>query len=88
VRDKGCHEAEFLQTVNCWPATGQTRRVVSAPGLYIATWLGIAEYEAALAHHGLDLMKVPVQYRIIRSSMSLLAERHGPRRVRFVVWFM
>jgi hypothetical protein len=87
VQAKGCHEAEFLQTVNCGPPTGQVWRVVSAPGLYNASWLRFAEFDAALAHQGLDPAKIPVEYRIIRAAMSLLSERRDPQRVRLVVWF-
>lgn len=86
LRDKGCHEAEFLQWVNC-PSEGQVWRVVSAPGLYNAGWLRLAEFESALAHRGFTLARLPVEYRILHSAMSLLTEQRGPERVRLVVWF-
>jgi len=86
LRDKGCHEAEFLQWFNCAPE-GLVWRVVSEPGLYNASWLRLDEFDAALRHHGLDLAMIPVEYRIIRMALSLFVEQHGPERVRLVVWF-
>lgn len=87
VRDRGCHEAEFLQWIACWPPEGRTWRVVSAPSQYNASWLNADEFDAALAHHGLELQKLPVEYRILRSALSLLIETHGQQRVRLIVWF-
>jgi hypothetical protein len=86
LRDRRCHEAEFLQWINCEPG-GRLWRVVSEPGLYNASWLRFGEFDAALEHHGLELAALPVEYRIIRAALSQLVEQHGPERVRLVVWF-
>jgi hypothetical protein len=86
LRDKGCHEAEFLQWFNCEPE-GRVWRVVSEPGLYNASWLRLDEFDAALKHHGLNLLGLPVEYRIIRVALSQLVEQHGQERVRLVIWF-
>jgi hypothetical protein len=86
LREKGCQEAEFLQWFNCEPE-GRVWRVVSKPGLYNASWLRLDEFDAALKHHGLKLATMPVEYRIIRTALSLLVEEHGRERVRLIVWF-
>ena len=86
LQDQGCHEAEFLQWFNCGPG-GRVWRVVSAPGLYNASWLRLDEFDAALEYHALDLMTLPVEYRILRAVLSLLVEQHGRERVRLVIWF-
>ena len=83
VRDQGCQEAEFVQ----WFNGRRSWRVVSEPGLYNASWLGPAEFDAALRHHGLHLAGLPVEYRVIRTAIGLLAEQYGSSRVRLVVWF-
>lgn len=86
LQKEGCHEAKFVQWFNCEPE-GRVWRVVSVPGRYNASWLLLDEFDAALKHHGLDLTMLPVEHRIIRAALSQLAERHGPARVRLVVWF-
>ena len=86
LRNKGCHEAEFLQWFNCQPE-GRVWRVVSEPGLYNASWLRLVEFNAALKHHGLELVALPVEYRIIRAALSQMVEEYGSERVRLVVWF-
>jgi hypothetical protein len=85
-QDKGCHAAEFFQWINCEPG-GRVCRVVSAPGLYNASWLRLDEFDAALAHRGLSLAGLPVEYRILHSALSLLVQEQGQQRVRLVVWF-
>jgi hypothetical protein len=75
-----------MQWVNCEPE-GRVWRVVSAPGLYNASWLRIDEFDAALKHHGLNLTGLPIEYRIIRAALSQLVEERGLTRVRLVVWF-
>jgi len=86
LRNGGCHEAEFLQWFNC-PPEGRIWRVVSVPKLYNASWLSLDEFDAALEHHGLSLVRLPVEYRIVRAALSLLASDHGNARVRLVIWF-
>jgi hypothetical protein len=86
LRDKGCHEAQFLQWFNCEPE-GQVWRVVSEPGYYNPSWLRLDEFDAALRHHSLELSDIPVEYRIIRAALSQLVEQRSPERVRLVVWF-
>jgi hypothetical protein len=83
LRDKGSHEASFVQSLN----GSQTWRVVSEPVNYGASWLSLAEVEASLRHHELAWDSIPVCYRIIRSAMAQLVEEHGGSRVRLVVWF-
>lgn len=85
LRGKGCHEAEFFQWFNCEPK-GRVWRVVSVPEHYNASWLRPAELDAALKHHGLDLARLPAEYRIVRMALSQLGEQHGQERVRLVVW--
>jgi hypothetical protein len=84
-RESSC-EAEFFQWFNCEPE-GRVWRVVSQPGLYNASWLRPDEFNAALEHHGLDLATLPVEYRILHSALSQLAEQQGSERVRLIVWF-
>lgn len=86
LQHEHCHEAEFFQWFNCKPP-GQTWRVVSAPGLYNASWLTLHDLDASLAHHGLNLETLPVQFRVLRSCLCLLVEEYGMDRVRLVVWF-
>jgi hypothetical protein len=86
LRDKGCHEAEFFQWFNCQPE-GRVWRVVSVPGLYNGSWLRLDEFDAALEHHGLALMALPVEYRILRAALAQLVEQRGQERVRLVLWF-
>jgi hypothetical protein len=83
---EGCHEAEFVQWFNCGPKH-RNWRVVSAPGLYNASWLALAEFDLSLEHHSLDLKSLPIEYRIIRTAMLMLVDELGPERVRLVVWF-
>ncbi len=86
LQDMRCHEAEFFQWYNCEPE-GRVWRVVSAPGLYNASWLRLDEFDAALKHQGLALARLPIEYRILRTALSLLVEQHGQERVRLVIWF-
>jgi hypothetical protein len=86
TRQKGCHEAKFLQWFNCEPA-GRLWRVVSEPGHYNASWLRLDEFDAALEHHGLELPALPVEYRIIRGALAELMAEHSRERVRLVLWF-
>lgn len=86
VRDRGSHRGEVFQETN-GSETGRPWPVVSEPGLYNASWLGPDEFDAALAHHRLELPALPVEFRILRSALGLLAGEHGPARVRLVVWF-
>jgi hypothetical protein len=86
LRNEGCHEANFVQWFNCGPKN-RVWRVVSAPGLYNASWLRLNEFDAALKHHGLEIKALPIECRIVREAFSLLVEEHGPERVRLVVWF-
>ncbi len=86
VQKEHCHEAEFVQCINCGPE-GRVWRVVSAPGHYNASWLRLDEFDSALKHHGLDLVALPVEYRIIRGALSELVKVYGLERARLVVWF-
>jgi hypothetical protein len=86
VRERGAVESEVLQWFNCGPRD-RSWRVVSEPGLYNASWLLLPEFDAALAHHGLRLEELPVEYDILRYALSALGQRHSPERVRLVVWF-
>jgi hypothetical protein len=86
LRNKGCHEADFFQWFNCEPE-GRVWRVVSVPGHYNASYLRLDEFDAALRHHGLMLVALPVEYRIIRAALAQLVDQHGSERVRLVVWF-
>jgi hypothetical protein len=86
LEKKGCHEAKFLQWFNCEPE-GKIWRVVSEANLYNATWLHIEEFDASLAHHELNIAALPIEYRVIRSALSLLGEKYGNERVRLVIWF-
>ena len=83
VRDKGSHDASFVQ----WFNGSRTWRVVSEPQNCGASWLSLAEVEASLRHHKLAWDSIPVCYRIIRSAMAQLVEERGASRVRLVVWF-
>lgn len=85
-QEHGCHESRILQWFNCGPIE-RMWRVVSEPKLYNASGLRLDEFDAALAHHRLNLAALPVEYQIVRSAMSLLVQKHGPQRVRLVVWF-
>src|SRR5262249_18143150 len=51
---EGSHEAEFVQWFNCGPKR-RVWRVVSAPGLYNASWLRLDEFDLSLKHHSLEL---------------------------------
>jgi hypothetical protein len=84
--NKGCHEARIFQWFNCEPE-GRVWRVVSAPGLYNASWLRLSEFDAALKQHGLRLAALPVEHRISRAALSVLGDRHGLERARLVAWF-
>jgi hypothetical protein len=86
LREKGSHEAEFFQWYNC-PAEGRRWRVISDPVNYNASWLKLDEFDAALAHHNLNLADIPIEYRVIRTAFSQLVEKYGSDRVRFVIWF-
>jgi hypothetical protein len=86
VRDHGAGESQVLQWFNCGPRP-RTWRVVSEPVLYNASWVLLPEFDAALAHHGLRLQELPVEYTIVRQALIQLGQRHGSKRVRLVVWF-
>jgi len=62
-------------------------RAVSDRYWYNASWLHPAEYEAALAHHALQLDELPDEYNIIHFAMKLFEQRLGRDRVRLVLWF-
>ncbi|MBI1900383.1 MAG: hypothetical protein HYS13_04610 [Planctomycetia bacterium] len=81
-----CVRSEVLQWFNCQPE-GIVWPVISEPGLYNASWLLLHEFDAALEHHGLQLATQPVEYTILRTAMSLLADKRGAERVRLVLWF-
>lgn len=86
VRDGASHRGEAFQQAMGGEA-GRQWPVVSQPGLYNASWLRPDEFDAALAHHRLELTTLLVEFRIVRSALGLLAGEHGPSRVRLVVWF-
>jgi hypothetical protein len=86
LQDKGCHESTFLQWIN-WGPGERIWKVVSEPETYNASWLWLHEIEAAVTYHGLEWSRLPVEYSILNSAMSLLLNQHGPNRVRLVIWF-
>lgn len=93
VRSKGSIRSTEIQDFNLPRAKdGSTPenlswQVVSDPAFHTASWLTLEEFDASLRHHDLNLAELPVGYAIIRSAMSLVAERRGTDRVRLIVWF-
>ncbi|MBN1911857.1 MAG: hypothetical protein JW818_19100 [Pirellulales bacterium] len=100
VDSEGCMESTVVQTFNLpsrksadWSRLnvdedGHIRwRVVAEPGWVNPTWLWPAEYDDALAHHGLTYDAIPVGYSVLRDTMAELERHHGPQRVRLILWF-
>jgi hypothetical protein len=87
VRERGALTSEVRQWFNWRPPRPCTWQVVADPVLYNASWLLLPEFDAALAHHGLRLEGLPVEYSVVRQALSLLGRRHGRERVRLVIWF-
>ena len=87
LREKGSHETTFVQWFNVGGPGELVWRVVSEPGLHNATWLYLDEFDQSLRHHGLDLTELPIEYRVIRTALSQLANEFGRERVRLVIWF-
>jgi hypothetical protein len=86
VKNRGAGESKVLQWFNCGPAE-RTWRVVADPVLHNASWLLLPEFDASLAHHGLRLEELPVEYSIVRNALSMLGRQRGTERVRLVFWF-
>jgi hypothetical protein len=86
ARQRGAVTSEVIQWFNCGPRD-RTWQVVAEPGLYNSSWLLLPEFDAALAHHGLRLEDLPVEFSIVRQALSLLGQQHGAERVRLVLWF-
>jgi hypothetical protein len=87
LRTGKCHESEAFQHFNCPPCGPLWWPVVSTPGLHNASWLRLDEFDTSLAHHGLELSALRVEYRVLRAAFSLLVDEYGLSRVRLVLWF-
>jgi hypothetical protein len=83
VRHKGSHESEVLQ----WFNGSRTWKVVSDPVNRAASWLRLKEFDNALAHHRVNIKRVPACYEAVRAAMGVMVRRHGESRVRLVLWF-
>lgn len=67
---------------------GQIRwHVVAEREFYNPTWLCLEDLDDSLAHRGLELGSIPVEYLILRNSMATLVEKYSRERVRLVIWF-
>jgi hypothetical protein len=83
LRSKGSCQAEVLQ----WFNGRRTWQVVSDPMNRAASWLRLGEFDKALAHHRVNLKRMPACYEAVRAAMNVMARRHGESRVRLVLWF-
>ncbi len=87
IREGGVGESKVVQWFNCGERDRIIWKVVAEPGLYNASWLLLSEFDASLTHHNLRLTELPTEYNILYQALSLLGQRHGPERVRLVLWF-
>lgn len=69
------------------PGLSGPKELVSNPDYHTPSWLRLAEIEAALAGHQLQLTERSPEFQSVLAAMRELARHYGPEHVRLVFWF-